>query len=79
MSQYNTLNVKLSNLQLNKLKLGIKNNTEVTLKSASNVVGDSYDENNFLHTLLLTNTQVSKLCKAFPNNSSANIKLSCIK
>ena len=76
MSQYNTLNVKLSNLQLNKLKLGIKNNTEVTLKSASNVVGDSYDENNFLHTLLLTNTQVSKLCKAFPNNSSANIKLS---
>ena len=79
MSQYNTLNVKLSNLQLNKLKLGIKNNTEVTLKSASNVVGDSYDENNFLHTLLLTNTQVSKVCKAFPNNSSANIKLSCIK
>ena len=32
MTQYNTLNVKLSNFQLNKLKLGIKNNTEVTLK-----------------------------------------------
>ena len=30
MAQYNTLNVKLSNLQLNKLKSGIKNNTEVT-------------------------------------------------
>ena len=32
MSQYNTLNVKLSNLQLNKLKSGMKNGTEVTLK-----------------------------------------------
>ena len=56
MSQYNTLNVKLSNSQLNKLKSGIKNNTEVTLKISSNVVGDSYDENNFPHRLLLTNT-----------------------
>ena len=32
MTQYNTLNVKLSNLKLNKLKLGIKNGTEVTFK-----------------------------------------------
>ena len=32
MTQYNTLNVTLSNPQLNKLKSGIKNNTEVTLK-----------------------------------------------
>ena len=30
MTQYNTLNVKLSNLHLNKLKLGIKSGTEVT-------------------------------------------------
>ena len=55
MSQYNTLNVKLSNSQINKLKLGIKNGTEVTLKISSNVVGDSNDKNNFLHKLLLTN------------------------
>ena len=75
MTQYNTLNVKLSNSQLNKLKLGIKNNTEVTLKISSNVVGDSNDEHNFSWKLL-TNTQVSKLHKAFANNSSANIKLS---
>ena len=53
---YNTLNVKLSSLQLNKLKLGIKNGTEVTLKHSPNVVGDSNDENNFPHKLLLTNT-----------------------
>ena len=43
MTQYNTLNVKLSNSQLNKLKSGIKNNAEVTLKISSNVVGDSND------------------------------------
>ena len=49
MTQYNTLNVKLSNSQLNKLKFGIKNGTEATLKLWSNVVGDSNDENNFLH------------------------------
>ena len=76
MTQYNTLNIKLSNLKLNKLKSGIKNGTEVTLKISSNVAGDSKDENIFLHKLLITNTQVSKLLKAFPNNSSANMKLS---
>ena len=76
MTQYNTLNVKLSNSQLNKLKSGIENGNEVTLKLLSNVVGDYNDENNFPHKLLLTDTQVSRLCKAFENNSSA---LNCIK
>ena len=46
MTQYNTLNVKLSNSQLNKLKLGTKNSAEVTLKILSNIVCDSNDENN---------------------------------
>ena len=32
MTQYNTLNIKQSNLQLNKLKSGIKNGNEVALK-----------------------------------------------
>ena len=73
-TRYNTLTVKLSNSQLNKLKSGIKNGTEVTLKLLSNIAGDSNDENNFPHKLLLT--QVSKLCKAFANGSSANMKLS---
>ena len=58
MTQYNTLNVKLSNLQLNKLRSGQKNGTEVTLKILPNVVGDSNNKNNFLHKLLLTNAQV---------------------
>ena len=66
----------MSNSQLNKLKSGIKSGTAVPLKISSNVVGDSNDENNLPHKLLLTNTQVSKLRKAFSNNSSANIKLS---
>ena len=66
----------MSNSQLNKLKSRIKNGTEVTLKFSLNVVGDSNDENNFLHSLSLTNVQVSRLCKAFPKGSPANIKLS---
>ena len=76
MTQYNTLNVKLSYSLINKLKSGIKNCTEVTLKISSNVVGGSNDENNFLHKFLLTNTQVSKLRKAVANKSSTNMKLS---
>ena len=69
MIQYNTLNVKSSDSQLNQLKSRIKNGTELTLKISSNVVGDSNNGNNFLHKLLLTNTQVS-------NSSSADVKLS---
>ena len=56
MTQYNTLNLNLSNLQLKKLKSGIKNNTEVTLKNSSNIVGDSNDKNIFPHDLLLANS-----------------------
>ena len=74
--QCNTLKVKLSNLQLRKLKSGINNGTEVALKLSSNDVSDSNDENNFLHKFLLTNTQVWRLHKAFANNSSSYIKLS---
>ena len=51
MTQYNTLNVNLSNSQLNKVKSGIKNGTEVTSKLSSNVVGDSNDEDIFPHKL----------------------------
>ena len=71
MTQYNTLNVKFSNLQLDKIEIGIKNDTGITLKIVSNVAGASNDENNFPHNLLLTNTQVSRLCKAFANNTIA--------
>ena len=62
----------MSPSQLNKLKSRIKKDTKVS----SNVVGDSNDENNFLHKLLLTNAQVSGLLKDFSDYYSANIKLS---
>ena len=62
----------MRNSQLNKLKSGI-NGTEVTIKLSSNVTGYSNDENNFLHKLLLINTQFLGLCKDFPNNSSTNV------
>ena len=57
------------NSEPNKLKSGIKNGTEVTLKLSSNVVGGSNDENNFVDKFLLTNTQVSKIRKDLPNGS----------
>ena len=76
MTQYNTSNVKLSKSQLNKLKSGIKNRSEVTLKLSSDAAGDSNDDINFPYKLLLTNTQVLRLHKAFGNGSSAKIKLS---
>ena len=74
MTQYQTLNVKLSNLQLNKLKSAVKNGTEVTLNLSSSLIDNSNDESNFSHKLLLTNIEVSKICEAFANDSWANIK-----
>ena len=65
----------MPNSQFNKLKSGIKNGTEVTLNLSSNVIGHSDNETNFQHKLLLTDRQLSKLCQAFLNNWSANIKL----
>ena len=53
MTQYNSLNVKPSNSQLNKLKSEVKNETGVVLRLSLNMVGD--DKTNFPHKLLLTN------------------------
>ena len=74
MTQYNSLNVKLSNSQLNKLKPAIKNETEVVLRLFSYMIGDN--ETNFSHKLVLTNRQVENLRRAFANHLSADIKLS---
>ena len=64
------------NSQLSKLKSGIKNGTEATLNLSSNFTRKFNDETNFPHQILLTDTQVLKICKAFANNSSANINFS---
>ena len=68
MTQYNSLNVKLSNAQLNKLKSAIKSETDVVLRLPSNMIGNSGDNTNFPHELLLTNRQVANIRKAFANN-----------
>ena len=74
MTHYNSLNVKLSNSQLHKLKPAIKNETEKVLRLSSNMIADS--GTNFPHKLLLTNRQVANLRKAFANYLSTDIKLS---
>ena len=76
MTQYNSLNVKLSNSQLSKLKSAIKNENDVVLRLSSNMVGNSNDNTNFPHELLLTNRQVANIRKAFAKNTSTDIKLS---
>ena len=56
LTQYNSLNVKLSNSQLSKFKSAITNENQIVLGLSSNLVGDN--ETNFPHKLLLTNRQV---------------------
>ena len=63
MTQCNSLNIKLSTSQLNKLKSATKNETEVVLWLSSNMIGNSDDETNFPHEFLLTNTQVAIFVK----------------
>ena len=76
MTQYNSLNVKLSNSQLSKLKSSIKNETDVVLRISSNMVSNSNDNTNFPHELLLTNRQAANIGKAFAKNTSTDIELS---
>ena len=68
MTQYNTLIVKLSDSQLNKLKSGIKNGTEITLKTFYQML--------LVILMIKIIFQVLRLRKAFANGSSANTKLS---
>ena len=77
MTQYNSLNVKLSYSHINKLQSAAKNETGVVLRLSLNMVGD--DKTNFPHKLLLTNRQVTNLCKAFANKSSTDINYQKLK
>ena len=79
MTQYNRLNGKLSNSQLNKLKSAIKNETDVVLRLSSDMIANSDDETNFPHKLFLTDRQVANLRKAFAKHKSSDIKLSKTK
>ena len=61
MTQYNSLNVKLSNSKLSKLKSAIKNENDVVLRISSNMISNSNDNTNLPHELLLTNRQVANI------------------
>ena len=76
MTQYNSLNVKLSNSQLNKLKSSIKDEIDIVLRISSNMVSNANDNTNFPHELLLTKRQAANIRKAFAKNTSTDIKLS---
>ena len=71
MAEYNAINIKLSDSQLNKLKNAVKNNQETTLRMNTRI----FSANNLPHELLLTR-QTTKLRNAIENNMSTDIKLS---
>ena len=66
----------MSNSQLNKLKSAIKNGINVISRLSSNLIGNSDDDANFPHKLLLTNRQVANIRKAFANHTSTDINVS---
>ena len=72
MVEYNKVNAKLSDSQLNKLKSAVKDQTGTTLRMAVRML----DGNNLPHELLLTIRQTTRLRDAIENNISTDIKLS---
>ena len=72
MVEYNTVNTKLSNSQLNKLKSAVKNNQGTILRMNARM----FSANNLPHELLLTIRQTTKLRNAIESNISTDIKLS---
>ena len=68
----NTVNIKLTDTQLEKLKTAVKNNTRTTLRMSLR----TFDGNNLSHELLLTTRQKTKLRNAFNNNMQTDINLS---
>ena len=71
MVEYNTVNAKLSNSQLNKLKSAVKNRQGTILRINVRI----FSANNLPHELLLTTRQTTKLRNAIKNNMSTDIKL----
>ena len=53
MTQYNTLNEKLSNSELDRSKSRIKNGTQLIINLSSNVVGKYNNEANFPHKFFI--------------------------
>ena len=72
MVEYNTVNAKLSDSQLNKLKSAVKTKQGTILRMNARM----FNGNNLPHELLLTIRQATKLRSPIKNNISTDIKLS---
>ena len=72
MVEYSKVNVKLTDMQLKKIKTAVKDKTRATLRMSSKML----DGNDLPHELLLTTIQITKLRNAFSNNISSDLKLS---
>ena len=72
MVEYNTVNTKLTKLQLSKLKTAVKNNEGTTLR----INNKNFNKQELCHELFLTTRQATKIRNAISNNMSADIKLS---
>ena len=70
MVEYNTINAKRSDSQLDKLKRAIKNRQGTTLKMNARI----FSGNNLPHELSSTTRQTTKLGNAFENNMPTDIK-----
>ena len=66
MVEYSKGNVKLSDIQLKKLKNAVKNKTGTALRISLKI----FHGNDLPHELLLTTRQKTKLRNAFNNNMS---------
>ena len=72
MVEYSTVNVKLSDTQLKKLNIAVKNKTGTALR----ITLKMFNGNNLPHELLLSTTQKTKLRNAFNKNMSTDLTLS---
>ena len=72
MVEYTKVNVKLTNLQLGKLKKAVKNNDSTTLRISIK----NFNKDELPHKLLLTTRQSTKLRNAINNNKVTDLNLS---
>ena len=72
MVEYKKVNVKLTNLQLSKLKKAVKNNDGANLRISIK----NFNKDELAHGLLLTTRQSIKLRNAINNNTATDIKFS---
>ena len=72
MVEYNTVNAKISESQVNKLKGAVRNKQGTILRMNAKI----FNGNNLPHQLILTQRQITKLRNNIENNLQTDIKLS---